>query len=136
MNDEREARLLEAARGVRSRAYARYSDFPVGAAVLCSDGAIVCGANVENASLGLTVCAERSAVFCAVSAGHLKSRGDLLAVAVAGPGEEPITPCGACRQVINEFASEDAQVIMIGSGGAVWRRAFSELLPEPFAHED
>src|SRR5262245_17989238 len=95
-------RLLVAARGAATRAYAPYSS-PVGAAVLTADGTVVTGCNVENASYGLTVCAERTAVFSAVAAGHRT----IVGVAVTAPRVVTITPCGACRQVLNEFKPRD-----------------------------
>ncbi len=91
--------LLAAARRAAAHAHAPYSKFRVGAAVLTASGKIFAGANVENASYGLSCCAERSAVFAAVSAGERR----LTAVALYTPTRKPVTPCGACRQVINEF---------------------------------
>ncbi|HLN14181.1 MAG TPA: cytidine deaminase [bacterium] len=118
------ARLVRAARAARRRAYAPYSRFAVGAAVLAADGTIYAGCNVENASYGLTVCAERVAVQSAVAAGRRRLR----AVAVAGPSG--ITPCGACRQVMDEFGVET--VILAASGAAPESVALRELLPRPF----
>jgi len=118
------ARLVRAARAARRRAYAPYSRFAVGAAVLAADGTIYAGCNVENASYGLTVCAERVAVQSAVAAGRRRLR----AVAVAGPSG--ITPCGACRQVMDEFGV--ATVILAATGAAPESVALRELLPRPF----
>ncbi len=90
---------MRAARDARARAYAPYSHFAVGAALACTDGTIVTGTNVENACYGLSMCAERSAVFAAVAAG----RSSFEAIAVAGPTGSATPPCGACRQVLCEF---------------------------------
>jgi len=118
--------LVTAAREAQGRAYAPYSNFPVGAAVLCADGRIFRGANIENASFGATMCAERVALFAAVAGGCAEIR----ALAIVGPGAEPLPPCGLCRQVMVELAPE-AVVIMAGEGS---RRAMSvaELMPEAF----
>ena len=119
--------LLRAAREAMQRAYAPYSKFLVGAAVLTDGGNIHAGCNVENASYGLTICAERSAIFTAVAAeGTLKIR----AIAVTNAAGVACSPCGACRQVIFEFGP-DALVIFQGSKGVESARA-SELLPAGF----
>ena len=99
---EEEKQLVEAAQKIRKRAWARYSGMQVGAAVLTGGGKIYPGVNVESGSYGLTVCAERVAVFNAVTAGDK----DLVAVAVASPDERIWYPCGACRQVLAEFGTE------------------------------
>jgi cytidine deaminase len=91
--------LEKRAREMRARAYAPYSGYTVGAALLCDDGRIFVGANVENASYGLCLCAERSAVAAAIAAGARQFR----AIAVASPGDTPASPCGMCRQVLSEF---------------------------------
>jgi cytidine deaminase len=108
------------------KAYVPYSKFPVGVAAIVTDGRIITGCNVENASYGATMCAERSAVFALVSAGerHIKS------VCVYAPGEPMAMPCGMCRQVISEFC-RDAPVLVAGPRG-VLRRSFAALLPEAF----
>ncbi|HXX38188.1 MAG TPA: cytidine deaminase [bacterium] len=117
-------RLVRAAFAARRRAYAPYSRFPVGAAVLTAGGAIYAGANVENASYGLTVCAERVAIHTAVAAGRRR----LLAMAVAGaPG---ISPCGACRQVMDEFGVKT--VVLASPGVKPIVVALRDLLPRPF----
>ena len=126
-----EKRLIEAARAARAAAYAPYSDFAVGAAVAASSGAIYAGCNVENASYGLTVCAERVAVFNAVSAGER----EITAVAVvSGPGAPP---CGACRQVLAEFAPRAGEmtVIVVSGQGDTRRYTLGELLPVRFSGE-
>ena len=121
--------LLEDARQAAKRAYAPYSQFPVGAAVLTADGSIVTGCNVENASYPMTICAERVAVATAVAAGHRHIR----AVAVTAPKVESVTPCGGCRQVLNEFRSADGSlwVILEGTSGPEIV-SIDELLPRSF----
>ena len=104
-------RLIEVARQARENAYAPYSNYRVGAAVLGKSGKIYSGANVENASYGLTICAERTAIFCAVSSGER----ELAALAVVT--ENGGYPCGACRQVFAEFADGDAAVIIATATG-------------------
>jgi cytidine deaminase len=121
--------LLSRAREVAGRAYVPYSNFPVGAAALTADGAIFTGVNVENASYGLTICAERSAVTALVSAGHR----DIVAIAVSAPRVPLTTPCGACRQVLNEFRPMSQDMIVIlddRDAGRVIR--LGELLPMAF----
>lgn len=120
------ADLLAAAHAARSRAYAPYSRFTVGAALLCDDGTVVAAANVENASYGLSMCAERSAVFAAVAGG----RRGFSHVAVAGPDGTPITPCGACRQVLAEFGLD---LIVVREGRDDIR--LGDLLPDAFTPE-
>jgi cytidine deaminase len=118
--------LVAAARAARERAYAPYSDFAVGAALLCADGSVVSGCNVENGSYGLTICAERNAVFAAVASG----RRAFSAIAVAGGPESVTSPCGACRQVMAEFAPELRVLYTIPDGVA--ETTLDALLPEPF----
>ncbi len=120
-------RLEKAARSAAASAYAPYSKFPVGAAVLCGSGRIYPGCNVENASYGLCNCAERTAVFRAVAAGETAIR----AVAVYTPTRLPTTPCGACRQVINEFGP-DALVLCVCDADARIDTKLSALLPGAF----
>jgi cytidine deaminase len=121
-----ERALVEAARAASEHAYARYSGYRVGAAIRSDDGRIFSGCNVENASYGATMCAERSAIFGLVSAGARR----ISAVCVYAPAEPMAMPCGMCRQVIAEFCV-DAPVLVAGPGG-VLRRSFAELLPEAF----
>jgi cytidine deaminase len=107
-------RLAAAARAAAGASYSPYSRFRVGAALLCADGSIVTGTNVENRSYGLAICAERAAVAAAVSGG----RRSFLAVAVCTPDSlAAVAPCGACRQVLSEFAPPETPVLMEGSGG-------------------
>ena len=118
--------LLEAALAARERAYAPYSKFLVGAAVRAESGKIYTGCNIENASYGLTVCAERNALFSAVGAGERK----FTALCVVGDTEEPISPCGACRQVMAEF--KVPCIILANLKGDVKEYALEELLPLSF----
>ncbi len=121
------AALLDQARQARTRAYAPYSRFLVGAAVLCEDGTIFTGCNVENASYGLAMCAERVAIGAAVASGHRR----FMAVAVAGTGPGATAPCGACRQVIAEFAP-NCPVYCAGESGGVLHTSMAALLPHQF----
>jgi cytidine deaminase len=124
---DRLERLAAAARAVREHAYAPASRFRVGAAVLARDGRTFAGCNVENASYGLTTCAERNAIAAAVAAGVR----DVVAVAVATDLAEPARPCGACRQVLAEFGP-DMVVVLLGRGGVRRTTSLATLLPEPF----
>lgn len=124
-------RLAAAAMAVREHAYAPASRFFVGAAVLAADGRLFVGCNVENASYGLTICAERAAVCAAVAAGARH----LLAVAIATGLDDPATPCGACRQVLAEFG-RDLQVLLVGNRGQRRQTTLAQLLPEPFTFAD
>ncbi len=119
--------LKAAAKAASRHAYCPYSKFPVGAAVLTEAGEVFAGCNVENASYGLTVCAERNALFQMVARGG----GRLRAVAVYTLTPAPTTPCGACRQVAHEFGP-DAEVLSFCEGPDVLRKKLSELLPDAF----
>src|SRR5271154_4664561 len=114
--------LLLAARKVRESAYAPYSRFQVGAALRTASGRIYCGCNVENLSFGLTVCAERAAVFAAVAAGETRFE----AIAVVADSVQPVTPCGACRQVLVEF-SQDLQICSENLQGQRYESTIGEL---------
>lgn len=127
--------LIEAAHKAAEEAYAPYSDYQVGAALLFEDGAIITGTNVENASYGLTLCAETVAVAKAFGEGR---RGGLKAVAVVGPKDKgdgaPITPCGRCRQTLNEIAGlggTDPTIFCVGND-EVREVSLSQLLPHAF----
>lgn len=117
--------LLKAARQARKKAYAPYSNFRVGAAILGGDGKIYSGCNVENASYGLTSCAERNAIFTMVNAGEKEIR-ELL---VIGAGADFLPPCGACCQVIAEFAAPEVVVHMCNSSGKCRQTTVNELVP-------
>ncbi|MCH7889714.1 MAG: cytidine deaminase [Proteobacteria bacterium] len=124
-------RLEAAARNALENAYCRYSRFPVGAAVLTEDGEVFAGCNVENASYGLTICAERNAIFQAVAAGHRKIK----AVVVVTSSSTPTPPCGACRQVINEFGTS-TDIVSVDSTGNSSQYKIEELLPNSFRPSD
>jgi cytidine deaminase len=116
--------LLEKAWSVRGAAYAPYSNFAVGAALLAESGQVFTGCNVENVSFGLTICAERAAVCAAISAGARRFR----IICIVSDSISPVSPCGACRQVLAEF-SEDLEVICENRDGVRFRSSLSELLP-------
>ena len=125
--------LLAVARESALQAYVPYSSFPVGAAVLTGDGSIIGGVNIENASYGLTVCGERVAIFSAAAQGHRVIR----AVAVSAPKLPGTTPCGACRQVMNEFKPVDGHLIVVLDTAEGARQvSLSQLLPEAFGPRD
>ena len=119
--------LVAAARRARELAVAPFSGFKVGAALEAEDGSLVAGCNVENASYGLTMCAERVAMFKAVSEGHRAFRR----IAVVADAREPTPPCGACRQVLWEYGG-DLEVILANLDGITGRYRMSQLLPLPF----
>jgi cytidine deaminase len=124
-----QADLVAAARAAAARAYCPYSRFRVGAAILTDRGKIFAGCNVENASYGLTICAERNAIFQAAAQADLPLV--IQAVLVFTPTSQPTAPCGACRQVINEFGP-DALVFSVCDGPATIARRLDEMLPEAF----
>jgi len=128
LNSVQKLALEEAARLACQKAYAPYSNFPVGAAVLTDSGQIVTGCNVENASLGLSCCAERVALFNAVSRGHRQ----IVALAIYTPTETPTAPCGACRQVIQEFAAE-AIILSLCQSTQRQESSLATLLPMAFS---
>ena len=125
--------LIELAKEAMTRAYSPYSGFKVGAALLCADGTVYQGCNIENAAFSPTVCAERTAIFKAVSDG----RRDFAAIAVCGGKDGVIAgyfpPCGVCRQVMAEFCEGDFPVYLAGPDGTWQRKALAELLPFSFS---
>jgi len=123
--------LVDAASKARQMAYVPYSKFPVGAAVVTVDGSIYTGCNIENASYGLTCCAERTAIFKAVSDGHRQ----IVQVAVVADTDEPVSPCGACRQVIMEFGP-DVRIVLANLQGNQQVTSAKELLPGAFGPHD
>ena len=120
--------LVELAYSMLSRSYVPYSKFPVGAALLCSDGSVFTGCNVENAAYGSTICAERTALVKAVSEGH---RDDFVRLAVVGESSDYCWPCGACRQMLYEFAPE-LELLVGRADHTVTRLKLSDLLPHGF----
>ena len=120
--------LVQKAMEMQKFAYCPYSKFPVGAALLCADGSVFTGCNVESAAYGSTICAERTALLKAVSEGH---REDWSAIAVAGKGMEFCWPCGSCRQMLYEFAP-DLRVLAVRGDGEFEEAKLSDLLPRGF----
>ena len=119
--------LIAAARRARRHARASYSGFKVGAALQAADGTIISGCNIENATYGLTICAERVAIFKVLSEGHRR----FARVAIVADTAEPTPPCGACRQILWEFGG-DLEVILANLRRETGRHALSDLLPLPF----
>lgn len=126
-------KIYECAASARKNAYAPYSEFAVGAAVLLRDGRVITGANVENASYPLSLCAERAALTAAYSAGARKP--DIVALGIIGATTEPISPCGACRQVIAELMAPEAEVVLFNLEKEKKIFKVSDLLPYPFSSE-
>lgn len=131
MKREIKNKLIKKAKEVREKAYNPYSNFAVGAALLTEDDKVFTGCNVENVSYGLTVCAERTAIFNAVTAGYTKFK----ALAVVADTRQPVAPCGACRQVLAEFG-DSIKVIMLNMNGDENILKISDLLPLAFNQED
>jgi cytidine deaminase len=121
-------KLIAAAQAARARAYAPYSQYKVGAAVRAAGGQIYTGSNVENASYGLTICAERVALTAAVAAGEREFE----ALVVAAGDDSPGMPCGACRQVMAEFFTAEVPIVVVSSRGERKQMTFGELMPQPF----
>lgn len=124
--------LINEAKKAREKAYVPYSKFPVGAALLTKDGKVIHGCNIENASYGLTNCAERTALFKAYSEGIT----EFSAIAVIGDTAGPIPPCGACRQVLLELGGADTPVYLSNLNGDILETTVKELLPGAFTPED
>ncbi len=114
----------------QNRAYAPYSRFKVGAAILLKDGTYIHGANIENGSYGLSNCAERSALFSLISQGY--DTKDIVSITIIGNTKHPISPCGACRQVMYELLPKEAKVILTNAEGDIKEMSKEELLPYGF----
>lgn len=123
-----DTKLVELAIKASEKAYVPYSHFPIGAALKTVDGTIYTGCNIENASFGLTNCGERTAIFKAISDGHR----ELSEIAIYGISKDPISPCGACRQVMAEFFKPNAKVTLIAKNGETVETTVGELLPYSF----
>jgi cytidine deaminase len=128
------AQLFADARAARLLAYAPYSHFKVGAALLCNDGRIFLGCNVENACYGLCNCAERTAFFSAIASGC--QPGDFAALAVIGDTDGPIAPCGACRQVMLELGGDALPVLLTNLKGDLFETTAGAQLPHAFGGRD
>ena len=126
-----DADLFAAAEAVRARAYAPYSRFSVGAAILADDGKIYAGCNIENAAYPIGNCAEPSAIAAMIAGGGRR----IMRIYVTGPGSAPVTPCGGCRQRIREFADQDVVVVSHGVAGQPLRQTVAQLLPHSFGPE-
>jgi cytidine deaminase len=124
--------LLELARKARENAYVPYSKFPVGAALLLEGGEVVTGCNIENAAFPLCNCAERTAIFKAVSEGKTK----IEKIAVVADTDGPVSPCGSCRQVMAEFCKPDTPVILGNMKDDVMETTVGKILPYSFSKED
>ncbi|MHC0038822.1 cytidine deaminase [Pseudoneobacillus sp. C159] len=131
MNKEQ---LVESARQIKEHAYMAYSKFPVGAALLLKDGTVINGVNVENVSFGATNCAERTAIFTAITNGYKK--GDFQAIAVAGDTEDFLPPCSICRQVMAEFCLPDMPVYLTNEKKEILELKLKDLLPYAFTDLD
>ena len=132
MPDTSDPELLEAARAIRDRAYAPYSNFKVGAAIRADGGRIFTGVNVENAAYPEGTCAEAGAIAAMIAAGETR----LTAVAVIADAPRPVTPCGGCRQKLAEFGQGDTPVTLANLAGAVEATTLAALLPGGFARSD
>ena len=122
--------LMESARKMKVNAYVPYSKFPVGVALLLKDGTVINGVNVENVSLGATNCAERTAIFTAISNGY--NKGEFQAIAVAGDTVDFLPPCSICRQVLAEFCSPEMPVYLTNENKDILELTLKDLLPYAF----
>lgn len=126
--------LAKVAVEARNLSYSPYSKFKVGAALLCKDGKVFKGANVENSSYPLCMCAERNALYSAMMNGYKKE--DFVALAIAAETDEPCSPCGACRQVISELFPRDGAIVLTNLKGDLKETNIDELLPFAFSGDD
>ena len=126
--------LIERAKKARELSYSPYSHFAVGAALLCKDGKVFLGSNVENSSYPLCMCAERNALYSAMMNGYKKD--DFLALAIAADTDEPCSPCGACRQVISELFPREGKIYLANLKGNYKETNIEELLPFAFSGDD
>lgn len=132
MNQKEQAELLlEKAREIKGRAYAPYSHFPVGAAVLYEDGTIITGVNIENVSFGATNCAERTALFTGITQGYTGK--DVVAIGVSGDTEDFLPPCSICRQVMVELCQPNTTVYLTNNKNEVLTTTVEELVPFAFS---
>ena len=127
-------KLIQKAQEARKLSYSPYSNFAVGAALLCKDGTVYLGSNIENSSYPLCMCAERNALYNAKLHGVKKE--DMIALALSADTDEPCSPCGACRQVISELFPKNAPIYMTNLKGQVKESTIEELLPFAFSSED
>lgn len=134
MQSEKIQALMEAARAVKANAYIPYSHFPVGCAILTKDDKLITGVNVENVSFGATNCAERTAIFTAISQGYRP--GFIEAIAVAGDTDDFLSPCSICRQVLVEMADPKTPVFLTRRDGEIYQTSVAELVPLAFEKLD
>ncbi len=130
----RDEELMQQAVEARQLSYSPYSNFKVGAALLCKDGKVFLGANVENSAYPLCMCAERNALYNAMMNGYKKS--DFMALAIAADTDTPCSPCGACRQVISELFPRDGEILLTNLKGDSYKTNIDELLPLAFSGDD
>ena len=126
--------LIEEARNIKEKAYAPYSNFHVGAAILYTDGTILTGVNVENVSFGATNCAERTALFTGITKGYTKE--DIVAIGIAGNTEDFLPPCSICRQVLVELCKADTKVYLTNNKSEILKTTVDELVPFAFSTMD